>query len=526
MPFALDSNPTVSELSEAINYLLGNFGANLSADPNTGEIKGPTGNVIAYLYKYLAVKYADSADGALNFSNSPTGRLYFGLRNTNDTAESTNPADYIWKQVAGGFGTTKFLFYQTNGGRQVNIIVDTTAPDSTFVQENGPSIDLDVITTITGSKADTLVIYQWSTTTPATPSGPSTYTWSSGTWSFTPVGWSVAAGSSPGSGFSLFTATVILIDSVLATTTTFNWSSATLAVAGGAGAPGPTGNSSRICYAKTTSTSLSPTPLTINTAGNSSFPPFNTWGGSETWGATSPVITAGESVYQSDGVYNPVTNLTTWNVPYLSTLKVGQLSAISANLGTVTAGEITGTANINIAGYAVVTGNYTVLSNAASGHFNSSLSAPNGVVAYASSSGTAVGGTNYGSGDGVQGTATGSGTGVEGSSFTGRAFTGSNISSTNFTGYFFNGSSGGGVWTSCATGTALRVDGNMTINNTNLVANLNAGYFGSAQAVAYVNNGSSGTLPTAFPPVTLVNNQVRYLQINVAGVTGYIPIYI
>jgi hypothetical protein len=327
----------------------------------------------------------------------------------------------------------------------------------------------------------------------------------------------------------LFTATVILIDSVLATTTTFNWSSATLAVAGGAGAAGPAGaagNSSRICYAKTTSSSLSPTPLTITTSGNASFPPFNTWGGSETWGATSPVITAGESVYQSDGVYDSVTNLTTWNVPYLSTLKVGQLSAISANLGTVTAGDITGTANINIAGYAVVTGNYTVLSNAASGHFNSSLSAPNGVVAYASSTGTSVTGTNFGNGRGVSGTSGGSGIGVEGSSFTGNAFVGSNISSTNFNGYFFNGSSGGGVWASCATGTALRVDGNMTINNTNLVTNLNAGYFGSAQAVAYVNNGSSGTLPTAFPPVTLVNNQVRYLQINVAGVTGYIPIYI
>jgi hypothetical protein len=526
MPFALDSNPTVSELSEAINYLLGNFGANLSADANTGEVKGPTGNVIAYLYKYLSVKYADSADGALNFSNSPTNRFYFGLRNTNDTVESTNPADYIWKQVAGGFGTTKFLFYQTNGGRQVNIIVDTAAPDATYIQEAGPAIDLDIITTVTGSKADSLVIYQWSTTTPATPSGASTYTWSSGTWSFTPVGWTISAGSSPGAGFSLYTATVVLVDSVLAATTTFNWSSANLAVAGGAGAAGPAGNSSRICYAKTTATSLSPTPLTITTVGNTSFPPFNTWGGSETWGATSPVITAGESVYQSDGVYDSVTNLTTWNVPYLSTLKVGQLSAISANLGTVTAGDITGTANINIAGYAVVNGNFTVLSNAASGHFNSSLSAPNGVVAYASSGGAAVSGTNYGSGDGVQGTATGSGTGVEGSSFTGRAFTGSNISSTNFTGYFFNGSSGGGVWASCATGTGLKVDGNMTINNTNLVSNLNAEYFGGARAVAYVNNGSSGTLPTAFPPVTLPFNQVRYLQINVGGVTGYIPIYI
>jgi len=523
MPFALDSNPSVSELSEAINYLLGNFGANLSADPNTGEVKGPTGNVIAYLYKYLSVKYADSADGALNFSNSPTGRLYFGLRNTNDTVESTNPADYIWKQVAGGFGTTKFLFYETNGGRQVNIIVDTTSPGATFVQEAGPAIDLDIITTVTGSKADTLIIYQWATSAPPVPTGASTYTWSTRTWSFTPVGWTISPGSSPGSGNSLYTATIIVLDSVLATTTNFNWSSSVLSVSGIAGQEG---NSSRICYAKTTSTSLSPTPTTFTTSGNLSFPPFNTWGGNETWVATSPTITAGESVYQSDGIYDAGTNLTTWNVPYLSTLKVGQLSAISANLGTVTAGNITGTANINIAGYAVVTGNFTVLSNAASGHFNSSLSAPNGVVAYASSPGTAVTGTNFGNGKGVTGTSGGSGTGVEGSSSTGNAVVGSNISSTNFTGYFFNGSSGGGVWANCATGTALKVDGNMTINNTNLVSNLNAGYFGGAQAVAYVNNGSGGTLPTAFPPVTLVNNQVRYLQINVSGVTGYIPIYI
>jgi hypothetical protein len=50
---------------------------------------------------------------------------------------------------------------------------------------------------------------------------------------------------------------------------------------------------------------------------------------------------AGESVYQSDGVYSPTTNNTVWNVPYLSNLKVGQLSAISANLGTITTGQIT-----------------------------------------------------------------------------------------------------------------------------------------------------------------------------------------
>ena len=75
MPFALNSDPSQSEISEAINYLLANFGPNLSADPNNGQISGPSGVIIAYLYQYIAVKYADSFDGTLNFSNSPTGRL-------------------------------------------------------------------------------------------------------------------------------------------------------------------------------------------------------------------------------------------------------------------------------------------------------------------------------------------------------------------------------------------------------------------------------------------------------------------
>jgi len=110
---------------------------------------------------------------------------------------------------------------------------------------------------------------------------------------------------------------------------------------GNSGATGTDGNSSRICYSKTTLSSLSPTPTTITTSGSASYPPNDSWGAGTVWGATPPAIVAGESVYQSDGVYSPVTNNTVWNVPYLSNLKVGQLSAISANLGTITTGQIT-----------------------------------------------------------------------------------------------------------------------------------------------------------------------------------------
>jgi hypothetical protein len=109
------------------------------------------------------------------------------------------------------------------------------------------------------------------------------------------------------------------------------------------------GVSARTAYTKTTLTSLGSTPTTIVTTGNISFPANDSWGAGTVWQATPPSITAGESVYQSDGFYNVVTDNTTWNVPYLSTLKVGTLSAITANTGdlTVTGDFKAGTAAIS-----------------------------------------------------------------------------------------------------------------------------------------------------------------------------------
>lgn len=149
MPFLLDGDPTQSEISEAVNYLLSNFSAGITSDPNTGQITAPTAGVIGYLYQYLAVKYSDSFDGSVNFSNSPTGRAYYGLRNSNDAAESSNPTDYIWTKVTGGFGSTKFLWYQTTGGRAIQLAVATAAPDAGWLQDSGASIDLDNITSAT-----------------------------------------------------------------------------------------------------------------------------------------------------------------------------------------------------------------------------------------------------------------------------------------------------------------------------------------------------------------------------------------
>ena len=146
MPFLLDGNPTTSEISDAINYMLSNFNTSYSADPNTGQIIGPTGEIQGYLYKYMAIKYADSFDGTVNFSNSPTNRQYFGIRNNNDPAESSNPVDYIWTKATGGFGVTKYIWYICTGGRQIQFAVATAAPDTGWLIDPGSSIDLDVVT--------------------------------------------------------------------------------------------------------------------------------------------------------------------------------------------------------------------------------------------------------------------------------------------------------------------------------------------------------------------------------------------
>jgi hypothetical protein len=146
MTFSVTTNPTNAELGEAVNYLLANFSQTMAINPNTGYISTANFGVVSYLYKYLQIKYADSYNGQVNFSNVPTNRLYYGIRNNDSFIESTTPADYQWLPVNGGFGTTKFFWYNTTGGRQLEIYIGPLRPSPTFVKDNGSSIDLDFVT--------------------------------------------------------------------------------------------------------------------------------------------------------------------------------------------------------------------------------------------------------------------------------------------------------------------------------------------------------------------------------------------
>lgn len=261
MPFALMNEPSKSEISEAINYLLANFGSNIAADPNTGEISGPSGIVIAYLYRYMAVKYADSFDGSVNFGDSPTNRLYYGLRNSDDSVESTNFADYIWfKVAAGGFGTTKFLWYQTNGGRQIDFFVGTAAPSSSYLQTTTASIDLDIVTGTSGKMYAFPTIYIWTagSTPPTRPSTTSTYTWATGAF-IAPSGWSTQIPSNTTAGAYLWALSVPLIESVNTVTSVIDWTNTaypivSIGINGSTGATGTRSASGYVYYGLATTT--------------------------------------------------------------------------------------------------------------------------------------------------------------------------------------------------------------------------------------------------------------------------------
>ena len=140
--FALEPNADIPDIANAVNYLLANFSGSVSASNTTGQITGPQNAVVAYLYKYLAIKYADSFDGTLNFSDDPTNRTYYGLYNSDTSSESTDPTKYVWTPFT--FGTTKFIWYVVTGGRQIQFSIQETRPNDSYKAAGLVSIDLDL----------------------------------------------------------------------------------------------------------------------------------------------------------------------------------------------------------------------------------------------------------------------------------------------------------------------------------------------------------------------------------------------
>ena len=198
-----------------------------------------------------------------------------------------------------------------------------------------------------GTQTAIVYLYQWNNSTPGNPSGSSTWTWAtaSNAGYSGGNGWAVAIPANPGTaGTYLWQASTSISASAGTTTTTVSWASgfSVQAIAQN-GAAGATGNSAVICYALY-SGNPTVTGSAVTIAGTN-FPNTNSFSPTSATAFTSAVQNPGASqaMFQSDGIYDPVANQTIWNTPYLSNLKVGNLSAISADLGTITAGSISGT---------------------------------------------------------------------------------------------------------------------------------------------------------------------------------------
>lgn len=186
---------------------------------------------------------------------------------------------------------------------------------------------------IPGVQAADPTVFRWWNGIP-TIAGSSTYTWATRGISPIPTNWTLAPGAgSPGE--TLWGASVSLLESAGTVTSTISWSSASITPRGAVGADGDNGAegiSARRAYAITTAASLG--SGTITSTGINSVPAAGSFGAS-TWSLTPTTPIAGQTLYQSDGLYNPSNTEVTWYTPYISALKVGNLSAIAVNTGSL-----------------------------------------------------------------------------------------------------------------------------------------------------------------------------------------------
>jgi hypothetical protein len=258
----------------------------------------------------------------------------------------------------------------------------------------------------------------------------------------------------------------------------------------------------------------------ITTSGSASFPSsaqsLSTWGFSATWGASDPNPSSTDSLYQSDGIYDPNTGNTVWTTPYISSLKVGTLSAITVNTGALTVQDILtlntlgkirgGQTDYNAGtgfflGYSGAAYKFSIGSSAQSLLWDGTSLTINGNIV---SSGKAefVGNNGDLLGTAVKANQTGAAdvgvAGYAGSSTLGRGISGfaSASSTVGVVGSISSSAARAAILANC-TGTATTAleiaGGKMVIDNSTLVVNLNADLLDGKNASAFVEIASGVT---------------------------------
>lgn len=336
---------TKNGLTLAVNSSTGQITLSQSA-PNTwtGSVESFTvtalKNLITYTATYNITKAKAGAGGiqaneiyvykwSVGQPALPTGTsLYTWTTNTHsysgtDWASTvpTNPGNV-------GIGLWKATKLITSEASLVNTQISTT-------WTSGSSIKLVTTEANELIKTYTAKVYKNAISIPGII-GTSTLTWSNNTFA-APANWSLTA-PTEAPGQVLYIAQVLVQAAQAQTTSTVDWAQSSitpLSYYGTDGSDGSDGSSARRAYVVVTTTPAT-TPTTYVSTGDA-LPVTGTWFVGKTWTSTAPstALLEGETVYQSDGIYIADGN-TTWGFPYISTLKVGNLQAISANTGALT----------------------------------------------------------------------------------------------------------------------------------------------------------------------------------------------
>jgi hypothetical protein len=158
-----------NDLLPAVNYLLSNLdtgtagnvvlpGNVLVANTTTGVVS-QSGNTtpVAYLYQYVNLRYSNNATGTDGFDTNSNNYSFFGVYNSTGPTPSANPTAYQFFQVSPPFdtATSRTLYYSAIGGRQIQWAAASSPPSTSYqVTTANVAIDLDVVTTATGTPGD------------------------------------------------------------------------------------------------------------------------------------------------------------------------------------------------------------------------------------------------------------------------------------------------------------------------------------------------------------------------------------
>ena len=314
---------------------------------------------VAYLYQWSTAQPGNPSGTATYTWSTAASSAYTG-GNGWSTTIAANPGTSLIKLwtatkavTAAGDATTTTVDWSTG------FTVASISQNGAFGATGSP-----------GVSSARAILYKPAITIPSAPTGTSTYTWATSSFSYANTatdGWSLSPPSSSAGlqGQTLWAAQVVLTDSLASSTIVIDWTTAAIVAQSYYGVTGPTGPAStvagptgnqgisaRIAYVVTAAPYATPasTPLNKTETGDV-VPAVGTWFPTKTWVSNVPTtaLAAGEYLYQVNGLYNPATNTTNWvGIPYLSNLKVGNLQALAVNTG-----------DLNVTGTITVFGNNT-----------------------------------------------------------------------------------------------------------------------------------------------------------------------